>query len=101
MERLPGRVEGNRYFRSQREVTGVTKQAAVHNALFGVHVNGVLSTWSPGSGQILIPSERNGKQEFFVMNPDGSFVRQRLKNSYDPVKLRFVLEDELVRDWSP
>jgi Tol biopolymer transport system component len=81
------------------QVTGVTTQDGALYAIFGVTVNSVSPTWSPDSQQLLFLSDRNNKWEFFVMNPDGSNIRQVLKNVTDMVKLRFDFENERMMDW--
>ncbi len=63
-------------------------------------VNNVAPTWSPDSKQILFLSDRNGKWEFFAANPDGSNLRQVLKNLTDVQPIQYNFSNERVIDWA-
>ena len=80
--------------------TGITSPNQILYTLFNVIVNNVAPAWSPDSKQILFLSDRNGKWEFFVVNADGSNIRQVLKNVTDLVPLRFDFENERMMDWT-
>jgi len=79
---------------------GITSPNGIAYALWGVIVNNVAPTWSPDSKQILFVSDRNGKWEFFVMNADGSNIRQVLKSVTDQVQLGFDYQNERMMDWT-
>jgi Tol biopolymer transport system component len=78
----------------------VTSPDPILSILFDQVVHNVAPTWSPDGKQILFLSDRNGKWEFFVGNPDGSNVRQVLKNVTDQVTVRFTYENERTMDWT-
>jgi hypothetical protein len=63
-------------------------------------VNNIAPVWSPDGKQILFLSDRNGKWEFFVINADGSGLRQVLKNVTDAIPVRYNFSNERVIDWS-
>ena len=56
-------------------------------------------TWSPDGKQILFLSDRGGKWEFYVVNPDGSGLSQVLKNISDSIPIRYNFSSERVIDW--
>ncbi len=78
---------------------GVTRQDVILYVFFGIKVNSVAPTWSPDGKQILFLSDRNGKWEFFTINPDGSNLQQVLKNVTDTVSIRYDYQNERVIDW--
>ncbi len=80
--------------------TGVTNPDPILYYLFGIAVHNVAPTWSPDNQQILFLSDRNGKWEFFVVNPDGSNIRQVLKDVTDRVALKFSFENERMMGWA-
>jgi TolB protein len=80
--------------------SALTSPNGVLYTLWGVIVNNVAPSWSPDSKQILFLSDRNGKWEFFVMNADGSNIRQVLKNVTDQVMLGFSYQNERMADWT-
>lgn len=79
---------------------GITQPDPFLYTFWGVKSQNVAPVWSPDTKQILYLSDRNGRWEFFVMNADGSNVRQVLKNVTDLVKIRFDFELERVMDWT-
>ncbi len=79
---------------------GVTTFDPVVYYLFNIAVHNVAPTWSPDGKQIMFLSDRNGKWEFFVTNPDGSNVRQVLKNVTDQVPVKFTYENERMLTWT-
>jgi len=78
----------------------VTSPDPILSILFDKVVHNVAPIWSSDSQQILFLSDRNGKWEFFVCNPDGSNVRQVLKNVTDQVLVKFTYENERIMDWT-
>jgi Tol biopolymer transport system component len=78
----------------------VTLPDPILSFLFDTVVHNASPTWSPDSQQILFLSDRNGKWEFFVSNPDGSNVRQVLKNVTDTISIKFTYENERTMDWA-
>jgi Tol biopolymer transport system component len=78
----------------------VTSPDPILSILFDQVVHNVAPIWSSDSQQILFLSDRNGKWEFFVCNPDGSNVRQVLKNVTDQVSVKFTYENERIMDWT-
>jgi hypothetical protein len=80
--------------------TGVTSPDPVLYTLYGQVVHNVAPTWSPDGQQILFLSDRNGKWEFFVTDPNGSNIRQVLKTVTDVISLRFDYENERMMDWT-
>jgi Tol biopolymer transport system component len=62
-------------------------------------VNNVAPVWSPDGKEILFLSDRDGKWEFFVINVDGSNLRQVLKNVTDTVSIQYGFSNERVMDW--
>jgi hypothetical protein len=80
--------------------TAVTSPDPIMYTFYNQTVHNVAPTWSPDGKQILFLSDRNGKWEFFTCDPDGSNVRQVLKNVTDLVSIRFDYENERVMDWT-
>jgi TolB protein len=78
---------------------GLTGPEPFSYVFFFIAVHNVAPTWSPDGQQILFLSDRNGKWEFFVMNADGSNIRQVLKNVTDTIPLRFDYYNERMMDW--
>jgi Tol biopolymer transport system component len=74
-------------------------QVTQANPFSFVPVNNVAPTWSPDSKQVLFLSDRNGKWEFFVANPDGSGLKQVLKTVTDSVPIHYNFMNERVIDW--
>ena len=63
-------------------------------------VNNVAPTWSPDGKQILFLSDRNnGKWEFYVINVDGTGLKQVLKNVTDSIPITYNFNNERVIDW--
>lgn len=81
--------------------TGVTGPDPVLYYLMDVVVHNVTPTWSADGKRILFLSDRNGRWEFFVVNPDGTGVTQVLKNVTDQVPIQFGFENERIMDWTP
>jgi Tol biopolymer transport system component len=79
--------------------TGITTADPVLSILFGKVVHNVAPTWSPDNQQILFLSDRNGKWEFFTVDPNGQNIRQVLKNVTDAVSVKFSFENERMMDW--
>ncbi len=82
------------------EPVGITAQDPILYVIFGIRVNSVAPVWSPDGKQILFLSDRNGKWEFFAMNPDGTNLRQVLKSVTEQVTLRYDFQNERVVDWA-
>lgn len=80
--------------------TAITSPNMILYSLWHVVVNNVAPAWSPDSKQIMFLSDRTGKWEFFVMNADGSNIRQVLKNVTDQVQLGFDYQNERMMDWT-
>ncbi|MEW5718225.1 MAG: hypothetical protein AB1817_06355 [Chloroflexota bacterium] len=80
--------------------TAVTSPDAVLYTLYGQVVHNVAPTWSSDGQQILFLSDRNGKWEFFVADPNGSNIRQVLKNITDNLTLRFDYSNERMMAWT-
>lgn len=79
---------------------GVTKQDVLLYTFFGKVVNNVAPVWSPDGKQILFMADRNGKWEFYTLNPDGSNLRQVLKNVTDAVTIQYSFQNEHIVDWA-
>ena len=78
---------------------GVTQQDLILYTFFNVRISSVSPAWSPDSSQILFLSDRNGKWEFYTINPDGSNLHQVLKNVTDAVNIQYGYQYERVIDW--
>jgi TolB protein len=79
---------------------GVTTYDPIQYVLLGIAAHNVAPVWSPDSQQILFLSDRNGKWEFFVIDPSGTNLRQVLKNVTDAVPVKFTFENEQMMDWA-
>jgi TolB protein len=80
--------------------TGVTSPDLILSLFFNVVDHNVSPTWSPDGKQILFLSTRNGKWEFFVVNPDGTGLTQVLKNVTDSIPLQYGYSYERMIDWT-
>ena len=100
MLRAHDRWEINLVNASGGEAIGVTRPDPILYVLFGIVVHNAAPTWSPDGKQILFLSDCNGKWEFFVINPDGSNLRQVLKSVTDWVTIQYSFENERVIDWA-
>jgi Tol biopolymer transport system component len=79
--------------------TGITTADPILSILFDKVVHNTAPTWSPDGKQIMFLSDRNGKWEFFVADPNGQNIRQVLKNVTDSVTIKFNFENERQMDW--
>jgi hypothetical protein len=70
------------------------------NPLDFTHANNVAPVWSADGTKILFLSDRNGKWEFFTMNPDGSGAQQVLKNITDQIAIRYSYQGERLMSWT-
>ena len=79
---------------------GMTGPDPILYTFFKVVVHNVAPVWSPDSKEVLFLSDRNAKWEFFVVNGDGTNLRQVLKSVTDMVNLRFDFNNERMMDWT-
>ena len=69
-------------------------------ALWLNHPSNTAPAWSPDGSKILFLSDRNGKWEYFTMNPDGSNVQQVLKNITDQIPVRYDFQSGRMVSWA-
>lgn len=80
--------------------TGVTSPDLILSLFFNVVDHNVAPTWSPDGKQILFLSDRNSKWEFFVVNADGTGLKQVLKNVTDSIAISYGYSYERIVDWT-
>lgn len=62
-------------------------------------VNNVAPAWSPDSKQVIFLSDRHGKWEFYVVNTDGTNIRQVLQSVTNQLTIQYYFSNERVIDW--
>ncbi|MBI3913937.1 MAG: PD40 domain-containing protein [Chloroflexi bacterium] len=94
------RYELNLVYADGTNPMAVTSPDPILYYLLGVAVHNVSPAWSPSGNEIMFLADRNGKWEFFVVNPDGSNLRQVLKNVTDLITIRYDFSNERMLDWA-